>query len=43
MARKPSFKIKNGKLICNNRGIHKTFKKNSYKPLKKILAECGVR
>lgn len=39
---KPSFKIKNGRLICNNRGIHVSVKKSSSKSLKSILKECGV-
>lgn len=43
MAHKPSFKFKNGKLICNNKKIQISVKKSSSKSLKQILNECGVR
>ncbi len=42
MAKRISLKIKNGKLVCNNRGIKITFKKTSTKKLKDILKECGI-
>lgn len=43
MARKPSFKFKNGRLICNNKSLQVSFKKNSSKRLKDILNECGIK
>jgi hypothetical protein len=43
MAHKPSFKFKNGRLICNNKSIHLSVKKSSSRKLKDILNECGVK